>query len=105
MITPIISTDAFVAKVSYWDIWESKHAVEDFDGDDVDEAAVDFGAAGIYLYYGGSWTQLSGVNAEYLMAGDMDGDNADEIMADFGSLGLWLWNGGAWNQISAINPD
>ena len=38
--------DAFIARVSYWDIWHPTHAVGDFDGDGADEAAMDFGASG-----------------------------------------------------------
>jgi hypothetical protein len=98
-------TDAFVAKVSFWDSWAPKHAVGDFDGDGAKEVAVDFGANGIYLYNNGSWSQISSANPEGLLAGDFDGDNSDEIMADFGSTGLWLWNAGAWSKISSLNPD
>ena len=77
----------------------------DADGNGDDEVVGDFAATGLWLVNGGAWTQASGVNAEYVMAGDVDGDNADEIMADFGQLGLWLWDDGAWSQISANDPD
>ena len=36
-----------------------KHAVGDFDGDGADEAAIDFGAAGAWLWNGGTWSQLT----------------------------------------------
>jgi len=99
------SYDSFVAKIIYWDPWAPKHAVGDFDGDGADEAAVDFGATGIYLYDGGAWSQLSSANAESLLAADVDGDNVAEILADLGSTGLWLWNGGAWGQLSGVNVE
>ncbi len=95
--------DSFVAKISYWDEWTPKHAVGDFDGDGKDEAAVDFGVTGIYLYDSGAWSQISSANPESLVAADVDGDTVDEILADLGSTGLWLWNAGAWNQLSGVN--
>jgi hypothetical protein len=99
------SSDAFVAKISYWDVWAAKHAVGDFDGDGTAEVAVDFGSAGIWKYDSGTWIQLAPENPESLMAADIDGDSIDEILADLGSLGLWLWNAGAWNQISGVNVE
>jgi len=77
----------------------------DTDYDAAKELAADFGPLGLWLWDGGSWSQISGVDPENLTAGDIDGDNAEEIIADFGTLGLWLWNGGVWSQISALNPD
>ena len=56
--------DASNARVSYWDIWLPTHAVGDFDGDGADEAAVDFGAHGAWLYDGAAWTQVSANNPE-----------------------------------------
>jgi hypothetical protein len=97
--------DAFVAKISYWDLWAAKHAVGDFDGDGKKEVAVDFGAAGIYIYDQGSWSQISSLNPEGLLAADVDGDNVDEIVADMGAVGLWLWNSGVWNQLSGVNVE
>ena len=45
-------SDAFVAKISYWDFDERvpKHAVGDFDGDGTDEIAVDFGPNGAWIW-------------------------------------------------------
>jgi hypothetical protein len=97
--------DVYVAKVSYWDVWTPKHAVGDFDGDGADEVAVDFGAAGVYIYDNGAWTQMSPDNPESLIAANVDGDSPAEILADFGTTGLWLWNAGAWNQLSGVNAD
>ena len=97
--------DAYVAKLVELRPWGQRHAVGDFDGDGSDEAAVDFGASGIWLYDGGSWTQLSPADAEALLAADIDGDLNDEILADLGSTGLWLWNAGAWNQLSGVNVE
>lgn len=83
----------------------SRQAVGKFYGVAKDAVAVDFGAAGVWMYYNGSWTQLTTNDSESLTAADVDGDNLDEIIADFGSLGLWLWNGGAWNPLSALNVE
>ncbi len=82
-----------------------RHAVGDFDGDGSAEAAVDFGAAGAWLWDTGAWTQLTAVNPESMIAADVDGDDAAELLADLGSAGLWLWNGGAWNQLSGANAN
>ncbi len=97
--------DAFVAKLVEIPIWHARHAVGDFDGDSSDEAAVDFGTTGIFMYDGGAWTQLSAANPESLVAADVDGDSVDELLADLGTSGLWLWNAGAWNQISGVNVE
>jgi len=75
----------------------------DFDGDGADEAAVDFGALGAWLWDGGSWTLLTAVDPEGMIAGNEDGGADDEIVADMGALGLWLWNGGVWTQLSGVN--
>ena len=97
--------DAFVAKIIEIPVWLPRHAVGDFDGDGADEAAVDFGSTGIYLYDNGIWTQISSANPESLVAADVDGDSVDEILADLGSSGLWLWNAGAWGQMSGVNGE
>jgi hypothetical protein len=97
--------DPFVAKLSEDAIWRPRHAVGDFDGDGADEAAVDFGASGIWEYDGGAWAQISTANPKSLLAADVDGDGADELLADLGSTGLWLWNAGAWNQLSGVNVE
>jgi hypothetical protein len=97
--------DAFVAKISYRDVWVAKHAVGDFDGDGTDEVAVDFGAAGVWMYNSGAWTQLTASDAESLITANVDGNNRDEIVADMGAAGLWLWKAGAWNQLSGVNVE
>ena len=82
-----------------------KHAVGDFDGDGLDEAAVDFGTQGVWQWNGGIWDQLSSANAEHLVAGNLDGDGDDEIVGDFGSDGIWAWDGGGWVQLSSQNSE
>jgi len=82
-----------------------KHAVGDFDGDGLDEAAVDFGTLGVWLWNGGTWTQLTSSNSEHLIAGNLDGDADDEIAGDFGSDGIWVWNSGSWWQLSSQNAE
>jgi hypothetical protein len=97
--------DPFVAKLTEDMIWRPRHAVADFDGDGADEAAVDFGTAGIYLYDNGAWSLISSSNPESLLAADVDGDAVDELLADLGTSGLWLWNASAWNQLSGVNVE
>ncbi len=38
--------------------------VADFDNDNADEIAADFGLIGLWLWNNGSWAQLSGLNPE-----------------------------------------
>ena len=97
--------DVFVAKIVEEPLWKPHHAVGDFDGDGTQEAAVDFGGTGAWMYDSGSWSQLTAANPESLLAADLDGDPALEIIADLGFSGLWLWNAGAWNQLSGVNVD
>jgi len=97
--------DAIVAKVAYFDERLPKHAVGDFDGDLRAEAAVDFGAQGIWLYDSGSWTQMTTLNPESLTTSDIDGDSVDEVVADLGFSGLWLWETGVWFRLSVVNVE
>ena len=92
--------DASVNAVTPIDPQISKYAVGDFDRDNKDEVAVDFGASGIWLYDDeAGWTQLSSENPEALLAADQS------VLADLGSTGLWMWNEGAWSQLSAANVE
>jgi hypothetical protein len=100
-------SDVFMTRLALYefDITIPRHAVGDFDGDGNDEIAVDFGAAGIWKYDSGAWTQLAPENPESLLAGDVDGDSADDILADLVTAGLWLWNGGTWSRLSGVNVE
>jgi hypothetical protein len=80
-------------------------AAGNFNPDQAEEVAADFGPKGVWLYDNGGWTQLSPLDPETLMAADVNGDGRDEILADLGSNGLWLWNAGAWNQLSAVDVE
>jgi hypothetical protein len=82
-----------------------RHAVGDFDGDGADEAAIDFGAAGAWMWNAGAWTQLTTSNPEHMIPLNIDADSSEELAADLGAAGLWLWNGGSWSQLSATNPE
>ena len=62
----------------------------------------DFGAVGLWLWNAGAWTQLSGVNADYVAAGTWAGGQF--LIGDFGATGLWQWKG-AWTQLSGVNAD
>jgi hypothetical protein len=79
----------------------NRHAVGDFDHDDKDEVALDFGPAGIWLYDQGNWMQLAPENPEGLLAWN----NHRLIAADFGSQGLWMWSQGIWMQSSAADVE
>jgi hypothetical protein len=64
-ISPYVGArDAFAAKIygPYEPIL--KHAVGDFDGDGMDEMALDFGAAGAWMWNEGVWSQISAGNPE-----------------------------------------
>ncbi len=97
--------DAFAAKLSEEPVWRPRHAIGDFDGDGADEAAVDFGADGVWMYKQGAWSQLTPSNPESLIPANVDADGAAEIIADLGPAGLWLWNAGGWSQLSAVNVE
>jgi len=99
------SFDAYIAKVEEAPLWHPRHAAGDFDGDNVNELAVDFGATGVWMWNGGSWTLLTASNPEGMINADVDGNNRDEIVADFGSSGLWIWDGGVWTQLSGANVE
>lgn len=83
----------------------STHAVGDFDGDNLDEVAVDFGSSGLWLANDNGWKQLSPDNPQDLLALDSTGDGTDELAADFGTSGLWIMVGGTWHKISSLNPE
>ena len=53
----------------------------------------------------GAWTQMSGVNADFVITANIDGDTDDEIAGDFAATGLWLWNNGAWTILSGANVE
>jgi hypothetical protein len=97
--------DAFVAKVYYFDENISHHAVGDFDGDGTDEAAVDFGLLGVWVWDGGAWGLILPADPENLLAADVDGGSDDEIIADLGKNGLWYWLVDNWYGLSSSNPE
>ncbi len=68
-------------------------------------SSADLGAAGLWLNNGGSWTQLSGVNADQVTTANLEGTGLAEIIGDFGASGLWLWKAGGWTQLSGANAD
>ena len=82
-----------------------QHAAGDFDGDGLEELAVDFGANGVWLYDNAAFAQISTFNPEVLAKGDLNGDGQDEVIADFGASGLWTRDGTTWAQISSFNVD
>jgi len=67
--------------------------------------AVDFGTLGLWTWDNYVWAQLTGANADGLVAADTDGDLVDEIVVDFGMFGAWLADGAAWTQLSGVNAD
>ena len=82
-----------------------KYAVGDVDGDGRDEAAVDFGTLGVWLWNEGKWVKMTPTDPEHLVAGNLDGDADDEIVGDFGADGIWRWNGSPWTLLSAKIPN
>ena len=60
--------------------------------------AVYFGASGLYLYNGTTWTRISTNNAQWL---DTSNNN---LVADFGAAyGVWQYDGASWSQISTAD--
>ena len=82
-------------------------AVGDFDGNGQDDIVVDFAGFGLWNFANnGTWSQVHGLNATRLIAGNLDSDGGgrDELIVDFGAPGIWVWrNGGAggWSNIHA----
>jgi hypothetical protein len=99
------SNDGFLLKSTFIPDALERHAVGDFDGDGIDEAALDFGSLGIWMYNGGAWSQISPEDPDGLVALNIDGDADDEIVADMGDGGVWLWNSGALSQLSAVDAE
>ncbi len=71
----------------------------------------DFGALGLWAYdisplstYG-AWANLTGVNADFVIAADTNADGIDEVVGDFGAMGLWLRDDLQWTQLTGANPD
>ena len=90
--------------------------VADFTDDGISESLVgDFGATGLWKWtitgwppynpLTATWTQLSGVNADYVVIGNPDPAPGEEIFGDFGPTGLWLWTGGVWSILSGVNAE
>jgi hypothetical protein len=75
------------------------------------EVAVDFGSNGLWKYDSTdlSWIQLSGLDPEFMVAGDYgDVGYKGTLIVDFGpAYGLWQYTAstGAWLQISGLSPD
>ncbi len=82
-----------------------KYAVGDVDGDGRDEAAVDFGTLGVWLWNEGKWVKMTPTDPEHLVAGNLYGHDNDEIVGDFGADGIWRWNGSPWTLLSGQNPE
>ena len=60
---------------------------------------------GLWLWNSGAWTQLSGVNPDYIFIVALDYDYVDEIVGDFGSQGIYQLDYGDWTKISGANPE
>ena len=97
--------DGYVLKSTFLPEAMTRHAVGDFDGDGLDEAAVDLGTAGLWVYDGGAWGQLSADDPEALVSLNIDGNVDDEILVDWGDGGLDLWDSGSLSQVSASDAE
>ena len=58
---------------------------------------------GLWKWDAGAWTQLSGVNADYVIAANTTGGSVDGIVGDFVGIGMWRYDSGAWMQRSGVN--
>ncbi len=92
--------DGYVLKSTFLPEALTRHAVGDVDGDARDEAAVDLGATGLWIYDSGGWSLLATENVEALLALDIDGSGDDEIVVDDGEGGLNLWDSGIVTLLS-----
>ena len=43
----------------------------------------DFGALGLWFWNNGTWTQVSGLNTEFMVPADTDGNGKDELIGDW----------------------
>jgi hypothetical protein len=58
----------------------------------------DFGALGLYMYDGSSWTCIAGSNPTMLA------EYNTKLVARFSS-GLYMWAGGSWNKLAGSNAE
>ena len=76
----------------------------DFDGNGVDDLAMDFGPGiGLYLRKNlTQWVFLHSSTSEGFASGDLDGSGQDEVVVDFGpGSGIYAWqNDTAWSFIN-----
>jgi hypothetical protein len=72
-----------------------------------DEVIADLGSLGIWVYEQLTWTQISPVDPDWIMAASLDGSPKKEIIADLGDKGLWKWTHdgypGDWAQLTGRN--
>ncbi len=89
----------------------------DHDGDGIDELAVDMGwqfskpeFSGLWLWDGGTLTNLNWNNAVKIIAADTDARPDMEIVGTYldifgGSLGFWTCDGIDWTQLNPLAPE
>ncbi len=69
-----------------------------------DEVVADLGPLGLWVYEQMTWTQISGVDPDWVMAASLGGPPKKELIVDLGAKGLWKWSHdgypGDWTQIS-----
>ncbi len=78
----------------------------DFDGNGIDEVAVDFGPSwGVWIRWNGSsWSPLHNQSPSGFITADLDGNGRDELIIDFPSGGLWAFaNGNTWWRLLDYN--
>jgi len=77
-------------------------------GTTAEEIIGDFGSAGVWAYHGGTWSQLTPSNPDWIIAVQFSASDY-ELVGDFGSLGMWWWNysgyPGVWTQITTSNAE
>jgi len=99
--------DVFLTKLDLapTDFTVPKHAVGDLDGDGIEEIAVDFGAMGAWIWNGGTWTVLTALDPECMLAADVNGDHIDELILSLSSGGLWLVTAGVGQGLSSSHVE
>jgi hypothetical protein len=73
-----------------------------------DEVIADLGSLGLWVYEQLTWTQISPVDPDWIMAASLNGSPKKSIIADLGDKGLWKWTydgyPGEWVQLTGRNP-
>ncbi len=78
----------------------SQMVVGDFDGDHADEIVMVLPGEGTWLWRGGSFVPLAGMEATHLAVGRVDAEAGEDLVLDLPGVGIYLWlNGSTWTLL------